>query len=205
MATIKKNMKGYGYKYSDLSQINKYCEENNIQYWQYLALEEGYEVVYTVIIEDGQEKPPRRGCRVIPAELSNKSNAVQEYGAALTYARRYSLLLALGIACEDDDAECLTRPSAAQKGTAAASSRPAGTKYTQKGNVRTYEPGKQLMPQPGTDDYRRMFNSIASYGAQLQRPVTIEEMERKYIIPNEDRATVLEDLKRTFNLEELNQ
>jgi hypothetical protein len=39
-----------------------------------------------------------------------KQNPAQAHGAALTYARRYSLLLAYGLATSDDDAECLTIP-----------------------------------------------------------------------------------------------
>ena len=44
----------------------------------------------------------RRGARiVIPS--STRSNEAQNYGSALTYARRYTVLTLLGIACDDDD------------------------------------------------------------------------------------------------------
>lgn len=43
-----------------------------------------------------------RGARiVIPS--SSRSNEAQNYGAALTYARRYTVLTLLGIATDDDD------------------------------------------------------------------------------------------------------
>lgn len=43
-----------------------------------------------------------RGARVvIPSNA--RSNEAQNYGAALTYARRYTVLTLLGIACDDDD------------------------------------------------------------------------------------------------------
>jgi len=43
-----------------------------------------------------------QGCEiVIPA--SNQMNDAQAYGAALTYARRYTALTLLGIACDDDN------------------------------------------------------------------------------------------------------
>ena len=34
MANLKKSSQGYGYKYTDLAQINIYCEENGIDYYQ---------------------------------------------------------------------------------------------------------------------------------------------------------------------------
>jgi hypothetical protein len=44
----------------------------------------------------------------------------QGYGSALTYARRYSLLAACGIAAEDDDGEAASKPKAAPAKPAAA-------------------------------------------------------------------------------------
>lgn len=49
-----------------------------------------------------------QGARVVvPSPILNKDgkpamNEAQLYGSALTYARRYTVLLALGLACEDD-------------------------------------------------------------------------------------------------------
>jgi hypothetical protein len=62
----------------------------------------------TVPIIGGEEKAPRRGCRVVQATLQGVKNPAQEQGSALTYARRYSLLMAFGLATEDDDAASLT-------------------------------------------------------------------------------------------------
>ena len=106
---LKKTKQGYGYKYTELAQIHDYLESINAEYYQYIGTEDGNDYIYTVPIIDGQEKAPRRGCRVINATLSGKSNPAQEQGSALTYARRYSLLMAFGLATEDDDGEALTR------------------------------------------------------------------------------------------------
>lgn len=108
---ITKNAKGYGYKYTDLSEIHKLLEENNLSYYQFVLTEDGADYVYTVRISaDGQEGKPIRGARVVLGALSNgKSNAAQDYGSALTYARRYSLLMAYGLATTDDDAASLTQ------------------------------------------------------------------------------------------------
>lgn len=111
MATtnIKKNASGYGYQYTDLAEIHNYLEANNMSYYQYTETDYGVDFIVTVPIINGEEKPARRGCRVAEAKLSGKSNPAQEQGSAITYARRYSLLMAFGLATTDDDAACLTR------------------------------------------------------------------------------------------------
>lgn len=106
---LKKNREGYGYRYTDIAQIHIYLEAEGWTYWQYTERIEGEDYIMTVPVKDGNEYPPRRGCRIIQGSLLSKSNAAQELGAAITYARRYSLLMAFGLATEDDDAECMTR------------------------------------------------------------------------------------------------
>ena len=86
-----------------------------MRYYQYIERIDGEDYVMTVKIIDGKEQQPLRGCRVVNATLSGKSNPAQEQGSALTYARRYSLLMAFGLATDDDDAESLTRPTTINK------------------------------------------------------------------------------------------
>lgn len=111
---IGKGQQGYNYKYTDLAQINEYCEERNITYYQYiepLKLEnEVIDYIMTVLVKDGKEEPAKRGVRLVDATLKGIDNPAQEQGSATTYARRYSLLMALGLATEDDDAQSLSRP-----------------------------------------------------------------------------------------------
>lgn len=55
-----------------------------------------------VLVENGTKREWVRGARiVIPS--GNKMNEAQAYGSALTYARRYTALTILGIACDDDN------------------------------------------------------------------------------------------------------
>lgn len=108
MKTLNKNKEGYGYCYTDLAEIHRYLEENNIWYYQYIDRIDNDDYIMTVKVIDGKELPALRGCRVVNATLSGKSNPAQEQGSALTYARRYSLLMAFGLATEDDDAESLS-------------------------------------------------------------------------------------------------
>ena len=116
MFRVPKNKQGYGYKYTDLSQIHKLLEENGLSYYQYVQRIDGDDYIFTVCVDaDGNESQPLQGCRVVQATLSGKSNPAQEQGSALTYARRYSLQMAYGLATEDDDAESLTQTPAKGK------------------------------------------------------------------------------------------
>lgn len=108
MANIKKNAEGYGYKYTDLAEIHNYLESMGITYRQEVEVVDGNDYIVTTPIIDGKEQKPIRGCRVTQATLSGIKNPAQEQGSALTYARRYSLLMAFGLATTDDDAACMT-------------------------------------------------------------------------------------------------
>lgn len=112
MSTIlKKNSEGYGYKYTDIAEIHKYLEENDMKYYQEIETNEtnGKDYIMTYRYIDGKwEEKPKRGCQVVDAVLSGVKNPAQEQGSALTYARRYSLLMAFGLATDDDDAESLS-------------------------------------------------------------------------------------------------
>lgn len=112
---ITKNAQGYGYKYTDIAEIHNWLEEQGYQYQQYVEVIDGNDYIVTIPIIDGEEQPPMRGCRIVTAPLNGKNNPAQEQGAAITYARRYSLLMAFGLATTDDDAECLTTSIENQK------------------------------------------------------------------------------------------
>ena len=108
-STIAKKTDGYSYKYTELADINKYCEENNITYYQEVETSEinQKDYIITFLVKDGKEEK-HRGCQIVEARLNGINNPVQEYGSSLTYCRRYSLLMALGLACEDDDGATFT-------------------------------------------------------------------------------------------------
>ena len=111
--TVKKNRTGQighrQYTYVDIAQINEYLVSINASYYQYIDRVGDDDYVMTVKILDGKEQAPLRGCRVVDATLLGSDNPAQLQGSALTYARRYSLLMAFGLATEDDDAQSLTQ------------------------------------------------------------------------------------------------
>ena len=114
--TIKKNQTAeiptktgskYSYQYVDIAQIHEYLEANNMSYYQFIDRIDNDDYIMTVKIINGKESQPLRGSRVVDATLFGNDNPAQKQGSALTYARRYSLLMAFGLATEDNDANDL--------------------------------------------------------------------------------------------------
>ena len=100
----------YSYKYTDLAQIHDYLESINSRYIQKIERIDGEDYVFTKRCFDNKwEDEWIQGCKVVDATLVGVKNPAQEQGSALTYARRYSVLMAYGLATEDDDAQMLSR------------------------------------------------------------------------------------------------
>lgn len=117
---LAKGKAGYGYKYTELAQINEWLEAKGESYYQFTEDCNGKDYIMTVKVNaKGEESKPIRGCQIIDGNTLNggKANVAQRLGAAITYARRYSLLMAYGLATEDDDAESLTQQPQTQRQT----------------------------------------------------------------------------------------
>lgn len=93
--------KKYSYSYTPLDKVietvDKAAKGTGITYTQQLKVSQGMIAVKTIILhESGQSLDT--GAVVLPG-----GNTAQTVGSALTYARRYSLSLAFGVASESDD------------------------------------------------------------------------------------------------------
>ena len=108
----------YTYQYVDIAQIHKYLEDKGLHYRQYIERLEGDDYIVTKILDSNENVIDElRGARVVDATLVGVDNPAQEQGSALTYARRYSLLMAFGLATEDNDAQGLSKPKGERKAT----------------------------------------------------------------------------------------
>lgn len=121
MATnIKKNSTAdtgkFSYKYVDLAAINEELEKQGITYYQYTAydVDAKADYVYTVLKIGDETMQAIRGAKIIEDKTLVSGNACQQYGSALSYCRRYSLLMALGWAAEDDDGASSGKPVSAK-------------------------------------------------------------------------------------------
>lgn len=97
----------FSYKYTDLATIHEEMEAQGITYYQYTDYDEKAQAdyIYTVLkYGDDKETAPLRGVKIIDGNTLAGGNVCQQYGSSISYCRRYSLLMSLGWATEDDDA-----------------------------------------------------------------------------------------------------
>jgi hypothetical protein len=101
-ATKDKTNPHFKSKYADLSSvveaIKKPATDNGLTWTQVMHPAENAAAVETIIMHSSGEW---LSCGVISVPVSKQD--AQGYGSALTYARRYSLSAAFGVAPEDDD------------------------------------------------------------------------------------------------------
>ena len=96
MAVVKNQSNGYGYKYNNLADLDRAGIE--IPKMRVKPTEFGEFVEY--LDKNGEWQT---GAKVVEFEMKG-CNKAQSYGASLSYARRYTTMLANSVACDDDDA-----------------------------------------------------------------------------------------------------
>lgn len=103
---LKNTTEGYGYKYTSLSGI---AEQGNIIPKMKVGTDEHNLKDYVYYYDKELNEWIRGAEIVVPENIITKDgkeklNSAQRYGSALTYARRYTTLMALQLVCEDDKA-----------------------------------------------------------------------------------------------------
>lgn len=92
------------YKYADLQSIieaiKPHISKHGLWFYQTVHTVEGHAAIETVIVHESGEN---LSCGIIKIPILK--NDPQGYGSALTYARKYSLSAAFGVAQDDDDGE----------------------------------------------------------------------------------------------------
>lgn len=100
-----KDKEGYGYNYTELSTLLDYVKpilaEHNLGIVQQVKDFEDKICVTTKLIHISGDSLDSTLCLPL-ALLSKNNNVVQQAGATITYARRYSISSLLNIASEDD-------------------------------------------------------------------------------------------------------
>lgn len=104
IATVNKDKAGYGYKYATLDNVLNMLKEvlpkYGLGFIQSPETIDGKDGVTTTIIHESGEFISTR-YELDPTPVKG-TNITQQRGASITYARRYSLCSAFGIATEED-------------------------------------------------------------------------------------------------------
>jgi hypothetical protein len=111
-----KNGGSYSYKYADLADIadviRKPMADCGLAWLQNPVLDENNEVIgiYTILVHESGEKIEFDPIPVKEDDRNQTNTASQKQGSAITYARRYSLSLALGLAADEDNDAAAIQP-----------------------------------------------------------------------------------------------
>lgn len=114
---IKKDQKGYNYKYADINAILEMIRPVLCEYGLMIVqmpIEKNGELQLRTLI--GHESGEKISfCTPIMLENSKGMNRAQSFGSAVSYTRRYSLVSALGLEMEDDDGKASAALNTPQK------------------------------------------------------------------------------------------
>lgn len=103
---VSKDKSGYGYKYADLAQIldvvRPLLAKHGLSVVQMPGKSDSGVTVSTMVLHNSGQWIKSE--TQLPMDTAAKMSAAQAAGSVITYARRYALAAALGIAQEDDDA-----------------------------------------------------------------------------------------------------
>ena len=118
LPAVAKDSTGYGYNYASLPEVTKklYSIMTPLGLSVSQILDESYDgkpAITTVLMHDSGEHISGT-YPLFEAGVKGVNNA-QQFGAAISYARRYGLLAVTGVPADDDDAACLSEKPANNK------------------------------------------------------------------------------------------
>lgn len=106
IGTLEKTASGHAYKYADLTQtiicIKEAIGNESIGFIQHVTTsEKGRDLVTTLLHTNGHQRD--FAYPIVDVEVRGGANAGQNFGASVTYSKRYALQAIFGIATEDTD------------------------------------------------------------------------------------------------------
>lgn len=165
-------------KYADLAgcleAVNEALLNHGIAVYQETSEDESGVTVETVFLHESGESL-RGGKLHVPASKQDP----QGYGSALTYARRYSIMAACGIAAEDDDGNAASRKPAPRNNLDTFKKEPEG-------------PSFKLMI-PGKDEPHSQHSSHSEWATAFAAMMGQVETSSKY--PAREKMTKLKELR----------
>lgn len=204
-----KSGKNYSYQYVDIAQIHEYLENINSKYIQKVQRIENDDYIMTKrCFDDKWEDEWLQGCKVVDATLYGNENPAQKQGSAITYARRYSLLMAYGLATEDDDAQALNKFTDTTKEVTLEVAKTytfKGGKHQGKTIEEVLKTDKQYLEwwlNNKADDY---FNKCYELITNQKLP-TVKEQDERIVLINQinqmalDTDTDIEEIHHHFNV-----
>lgn len=110
--TLPKDKQGYGYKYTDwdtvISKVRPILKKHELGFTQLLDTKDGKNGITTRVFSSSGGFI--ESWVTIPDITIAKANAAQNFGASITYMKRYALCAMLGIS-SDEDIDAETRPA----------------------------------------------------------------------------------------------
>lgn len=112
--SAKKGSQGYGYKYSDLSQVintaKPFLAKYQLSVSQLLGCtEQGHNTITTILMHSSGQYI--QDCCIIPQLAASKNlNPAQALGASISYMRRYAYQAILGMTSEDNEIQAALAP-----------------------------------------------------------------------------------------------